>query len=212
MARYGLPSHRAFGVPVGILQKKARETGRDHDLAMALWDTGWYEARLLAAYLGEPSRLTPQQMDRWCRDFDNWGVVDTVCFALFDRSPHAWGRIGPWSRRRDEFERRAAFALLASLAAHDRAAADERFLEQLPRIEKAAEDGRNFVKKGVSWALRVIGRRSGTLHEAATAVARRLAESGTAGARWVGTDALRDLRRAATQRRVSSRIHRQTGA
>ena len=106
MARYGLPSDKAFGVPVGTIQQLAKRLGRNHQLAAGLWDTGWYEARLLAAFVDEPERVTPAQMDRWCRDFDNWGVCDTVCFHLFDRTPHAFGKVAQWSRRRDEFARR----------------------------------------------------------------------------------------------------------
>ena len=113
MARYGLPSDKAFGVPVGTIQQLAKRLGKSHELAAALWATGWYEARMLAAYVDEPERVMPAQMDRWCRDFDNWGICDTVCFVLFDRSPHAFGRVARWARRREEFIRRGAFALLA---------------------------------------------------------------------------------------------------
>src|SRR5687768_9106395 len=116
MARYGLPSDRAFGVPVGAIQKLGKELGKSHELALALWQTGWYEARMLAAFVDEPDRVTPAQMDEWCRDFDNWGICDTVCFHLFDRSPHAFAKVKKWATRRAEFEKRTAFALLACLA------------------------------------------------------------------------------------------------
>src|SRR5688572_17615792 len=115
MARYGIPSDKAFGVPVGTLRQYAKSLGRNHELAAALWKTGWYEARMLASFVDEPARVTPGQMDLWCRDFDNWAVCDTACFHLFDRTPHAWPKIAQWSRRRDEFIKRAAFALLAGL-------------------------------------------------------------------------------------------------
>jgi 3-methyladenine DNA glycosylase AlkD len=170
-------------------------TLESHDLAAALWDTGWYEARLLTSFVDEPARVTPEQMDRWCRDFDNWGLCDTLCFHLFDRTPHAWDKVAQWSDERDEFVKRAAFALLASLAGHDKRAADEPFLASLPSIERAAADERNFVKKGVSWALRMTGRRNPALNAAAAEVARRLAVSPDAAARWVGKDALKDFAR-----------------
>jgi 3-methyladenine DNA glycosylase AlkD len=204
MARYGLPSDRAFGVPIGVMQRYAREIGRSHELALGLWDTGWYEARIVAAFVGEPDALTPAQMDRWCRDFDNWGICDTVCFHLFDRSPHAWRKIAPWSRRRDEFGKRAAFALLACLALHDKTADEGRFRACLPLIERAASDDRNFVKKGVSWALRLIGRRSIALNAAAVALARRLAASPDPAARWIGKGAVRELTSAAVRRRLKA--------
>ena len=142
-------------------------------------------------------------MDRWARDFDNWGVCDTLCFALFDRTPHAWRKVAAWSRRRDEFVKRAAFALLATLALHDRSTGDAPFLRSLALIERAAFDERNFVKKGVSWALRAVGRRSRALNAAAVKVARRLAESDDPHARWVGKDGLKDLIRGVPARRRS---------
>lgn len=191
--RYGIVTDKAFGIAVSTLQKLAKRLGRSHELAAALWETGWYEARMLAAFIDEPERVTPAQMDRWCRDFDNWGICDTVCFHLFDRTPHAWGKIEKWAARREEFVRRAAFALLACLALHDKKTGDEPFLRHLPLIETGAEDERNFVKKAVSWALRSIGRRSPGLHAAALAVAERLAASPPGAARWVGKDALKEL-------------------
>jgi 3-methyladenine DNA glycosylase AlkD len=195
MARYGLPSDKAFGVPVATMQRLAKELGPDHELSLALWETGWYEARMVAAFIGEPSRLTRAQMDRWCAEFDNWGICDTVCFKLFDRSPLAWGRVAPWAKRRDEFVRRGGFALLASLALHDKAAADEMFLRTFPLIERGAEDDRNFVIKGVSWALRSIGRRNATLRAASIALAQRLVESPHASARSMAKPALKELQR-----------------
>jgi 3-methyladenine DNA glycosylase AlkD len=209
MTRYGMPTDKAFGVPVNAIQRLARSIGPNHALALALWDTGWYEARMVAAYVGEPARLTPAQMDRWCREFDNWGICDTVCFVLFDRTPHAWSRIPKWARQKDEFVRRGGFVLMACLALHDKAADDKSFTTLLPLIERGATDERNFVKKGVSWALRAVGRRSTTLHNEALAVSRRLGDSSSAAARWVGKDALRELTSPAVARRLSAPRRRQ---
>lgn len=205
MARYAIPSDKAFGVPISTLHRLAKQLGRDHALAAALWRTGWYEARLLAAFVEEPARVTAAQMDAWCRGFDSWAVVDTVCFHLFDRTPHAWAKVEQWAGRREEFRKRAAFALLASLTAHDKAAGDERFLRGLALIERAASDERNFVAKGVNWALRCIGKRNPALHAAAVNVCRRLADSSAPSARWVGRDALRELTGAAVTRRMAAR-------
>lgn len=132
--RYGIHTARAFGVSVGDIQRLAKRLGRDHELAIALWEAGWYEARMLTAYVDEPECVTAAQMDRWVRDFDNWGICDTLCFALFDRTPHAWRKVEQWSGRRDEFVKRAAFALLASVALHDERAADEPFVRSLMLI------------------------------------------------------------------------------
>lgn len=208
MARFAIPSDKAFGIPVGDLRKYARSLGRNHELAAALWDTEWYEARLLAAFVAEPARVTPAEMDRWCKDFDNWAVCDTVCFHLYDRTPHAWQSIKKWSKRKAEFEKRAAFALLASLALHDKRAADEPFADCLPLIERAATDERNFVKKGVVWALRGVGGRGPALYAAALALAERLAASDDPTSRWVGSTTLRELRSpAATKRLAKQKRH-----
>ena len=195
MTRYGLPTDRAMGVPVGSIQKLGKQLGRDQALAVGLWKSGWFEARMLVAYVADPAAVTPAQMDAWCREFDNWGICDTICFALFDRSPHAWKKVHAWAKRKNEFERRASFALLASLAGHDKQATDAQFMNALPLIERAASDDRNFVKKGVSWALRGIGHRNAALHKATVALATRLSKSEDATERWIGKDALRDLQR-----------------
>ena len=194
MARYGIVAKKALGVSVAALRDRAKRLGKDHDLALALWETGWYEARMLAAFVDEPSRVTPAQMDRWARDFDNWAVCDHACFHLFDRTPHAFSRIHKWATRKEEFVKRGAFALLASVALHDKTAPDAPFIKCLPLVEQAAADDRNFVKKGVSWALRGIGQRNPGLRTKAAALARRLVESDTPAAQWVGRDVLRGLR------------------
>lgn len=205
MARYGIVAPKLFGVSLADIQSLAKRLGKDHDLAVALWQTGWYEARLLAAFVGEPERLTAAQMNRWVRDFDNWGVCDTLCFKLFDSSPHAWKKVEQWSRRPEEFVKRAAFALIASLALHDKRSADAPFVKSLRLIERESGDERNFVKRGVSWALRGIGHRSAPLHAAALALSRRLARSDDAARRWVGKDAIRDITRPLVLRRLTAR-------
>ncbi|MGI8981169.1 MAG: DNA alkylation repair protein [Pirellulaceae bacterium] len=205
MARYAIPSDKAFGVSVGAMHKLAKRLGRNHELAEGLWKTGWYEARMMAAFIDEPAKITPAQMDRWCRDFDSWAICDTVCFHLFDRTPHAWKKVVKWSSQKGEFVKRAAFALLASLVCHDKQADDELFAEGLLLVEKSATDERNFVKKGVNWALRCIGKRSLPLHAAAVGVAERLAATPNPAARWVGKDALRELTSPAVTKRLATR-------
>lgn len=193
MARYGLPSDNALGVSVADIRLLGKQLGRNHELAAALWKTGCYEARMLTSFVDEPGRVTSAQMDRWCRDFDNWGICDTLCFHLFDRTPFAWKKAVQWPASHREFVKRAGFALMASLVVHDKAAPGPRFLAFLPLIEQGAQDERNFVKKGVNWALRCIGKRDPALNLAAIAVAKRLALSKEASCRWVGKDALREL-------------------
>ncbi len=205
MARYAIPSDNALGVKVGDIRSLGKRLGRNQELAAALWEAGIYEARMLAAFVGDPKTITAKQMESWCGEFDSWAICDTMCFHLFDRTPHAWKLVDAWSRSREEFVKRAAFALLASLSVHDKRAEDELFMKRLPLIERAAVDDRNFVKKSVNWALRTLGKRSLELNGAAVLVARRLAESSEAAPRWVGKDALRELTSPAVVRRLSKK-------
>lgn len=190
--RYGIHSATAFGVRVPDLKSIAKMLGRDQALAEALWRTGLHDARMLSAYVAEPEKLTARLMDTWAGGFENWADTDTLCFSLFDQTKLAYGRIPVWAKRKDEFVRRAAFALLASCALHDKVAGDAEFLKGLALIEAASGDERNFVKKGVNWALRAIGtRKSPALKAAASETATRLAASADPTARWIGKDALR---------------------
>jgi 3-methyladenine DNA glycosylase AlkD len=193
MARYGIASGNPFGVSIAALRARAKQIGRDAALADALWRTGRHEARLLAVLISDPMTITPARMNHWTRDFDNWAICDTTCIALFVRTPHAWGRVAAWAPRKDEFVKRAAFALLAALAVHDRTSDDAPFEHGLAQIEAAAGDARNFVKKAVNWALRAIGHRNRTLHGRALAMAGTLAGADDPTARWIGKDALREL-------------------
>ncbi|HWP08294.1 MAG TPA: DNA alkylation repair protein [Polyangiaceae bacterium] len=203
MARYGITAKKAYGVSMATMLGLRKKLGRDHELAIALFRTGWYEARIMASFVAEPERVTPALMDRWARAFDSWAVCDSMCFHLFDRTPHAWRKVHEWARRDEEFVKRASFALIASLTVHDKEAPDSAYLKALPLIEKAASDPRNFVKKAVNWALRSVGKRNAALHAASVAVARRLASSDDAAARWVGKDALRELTGAGVARRLA---------
>jgi 3-methyladenine DNA glycosylase AlkD len=194
--RFGIVAPTALGVSMANLQKIAKRLGRDHDLAAALWATGVYEARMLASLVDDPARVTPEQMDAWRADFDNWGIVDTVCFKLFDQVPHAFAKIEAWTGLNDEFGRRAGFALLACTALHGKGA-DADFIRGLALIEACATDERNFVKKGVNWALRAIGgKKSPALRAAARETAARLAASSDRTGRWNGKDALRAFAKA----------------
>ena len=193
MSRYAIPSDHAIGVAMRDIKALGGQLGRNQELAAALWKTGSYEARMLASFVGDPARITGAQMDRWCKEFDNWAICDAMCFNLFDRTPHAWDKVEKWSASKQEFVKRTAFALIWSLTVHDKTAADERFLNGLVLIERAAGDERNFVKKAVNMALRATGKRNRALHAAALGVAHRLSESANATERWVGKDAVREL-------------------
>ncbi|MEZ5956518.1 MAG: DNA alkylation repair protein [Hyphomonadaceae bacterium] len=191
-ARFGIVTKApVYGVPVGTLRAIAKRTGYDHALAEALWVTGVHDARMLATMVDDPAEVTPAQMERWVKDMDNWAIVDTACFHYWDRAPHAFAKIEKWSKSKDEFVKRAAFALLASCAFH-RQGTDAEFLRGLDLIEREAADERNFVKKAVNWALRSIGgKASPKLRVAARALATRLSKSDDPTTRWNGKDALR---------------------
>jgi 3-methyladenine DNA glycosylase AlkD len=181
----------------------AKEVGKNHDLAAALWDTGIYEARMLTSFVDDAALVSVAQMNRWARDFDNWGICDTVCFHLFDRTPYAWQKVEQWHDRKEEFIKRAAFALLWGLTVHDKGAGDDVFVAGLAYIERAAADERHFVKKAVNMALRAVGKRNGALNAAAVATAKRLADSSDATPRWIGKDALRELVSPSVVRRIA---------
>jgi 3-methyladenine DNA glycosylase AlkD len=194
--RYGIHTANALGVPMSAIKALGKRLGTDHDLALALWDTGIYEARTLAGFVDDPVLVTAAQMDAWVVDFDTWAIVDSICFNLFDRAPHAWDKVPAWATRDEEMVKRAAFALLWSLALHDRAAPDGRFAAVLPLIEPAAADPRHLVEKAVNMALRAVGRMRPALRSECIAIAERLAASADPPSRRVGRPALKELLKA----------------
>jgi 3-methyladenine DNA glycosylase AlkD len=201
MARYGIRPAKAYGVATPVIRSIARELGRDirddvrkMELASALWSANVLEARMLATMIADPLQIAEEEVERWVREFDCWSVCDSACICLLWKTPFAWRKVREWSRREPEFERRAAFALLAGLAVHDKQATDKQFRAALRLISKAAGDERNFVKKAVNWALRQIGKRNPALREAAIEVAELLSATDSRSARWIGRDALRELR------------------
>lgn len=194
MARFGIVGERRLGLSVPAMRGIARTLGRDHALAQALWDTAIPDARIVASMVAEPALLTSRQMDTWVKGFAAWDVCDQTCLNAFCKSPLAWRKVQVWATRKDEFVRRAAFALLATLAVHDKPADDAAFVAALALVEAAADDDRNFVKKAVNWALRNIGKRNPALRQAAIEAATRIQQQGSRSARWIAADALRELR------------------
>jgi 3-methyladenine DNA glycosylase AlkD len=194
MARYGISTQGTLGVPVVVIRGIAKGIGRNHALALELWDSGIHEARILATIIDEPARVTRRQMDRWARDFDSWDVCDHACHNLFRYTPHAWEVAVKWAGARREFVRRAGFSLMAGLAVKAKNAPDERFIALLPLIAAAAGDERNMVKKAVNWALRAIGKKNAALRERAIDAAEKIAAIDSRSARWIASDALRELK------------------
>jgi len=203
MARYGMAVERRLGVSVPDMRAIAKETGRDHRLALELWDTGIDEARMVAAMIDDPGQLTAGQMEDWVKDFNSWDVCDQVCMNLFDKSPLAWEKVVEWSEREEEYVKRAAFALIACLAWHDKKAADAQFIRLLPVIKRGATDERNFVKKAVNWALRHVGKRNPDLNRAAIEAAKEIQRIDSKAARWIAADAIRELESEAVQARLA---------
>ena len=193
MARYGISADKAFGVPLPYLRQLAKAHQKDHNLALQLWETGLHEAFLLATMIDDPSRVTQEQMEHWVLDFDSWDVCDQCCSNLFDKTPFALQKISEWTKREEEFVRRAGFVMMACLAVHDRKAGDEVFERFLPLIVQYSTDSRNFVRKAVNWALRQIGKRNQVLYDQALKVSESLMNSENKTARWIGSDAYREL-------------------
>jgi 3-methyladenine DNA glycosylase AlkD len=190
--RYGIHTTKAFGVPMAQMKRLAKQIGVNHRLAVELWDTDWYEAQIVAAMIDDPAAVSGEQMDSWCVSFDNWAICDTVCFNLFDRTPHAWSKVDQWASSSAEYVKRTAFALLWSLALHDMDAGDEAFVHGLSIVERNAHDERHLVSKSMSMAMRAIAHRNPTLADAVTDVAQRLATSDSKASRSIGAKYLRE--------------------
>jgi 3-methyladenine DNA glycosylase AlkD len=193
MARFGIQGGKLLGIPVPVLRQMAKGLRNDHELALGLWSSGIHEARLLATMVDDPKQVTPDQMEKWVKDFDSWDVCDQACGNLFDKTPWAVEKALAWTRREREYEKRAGFVMMAELAVHDKKAANALFVSFFPVIRREAGDDRNFVKKAINWALRQIGKRNRVLNRKAIAEARTIWKQGTPSARWIAVDALREL-------------------
>ena len=196
MTRFGIRSKKVLGVAMPVLRAKARKIGKDHALAGRLWRTGVYEARIVACLIDVPAEVTQEQMESWASDFDNWAVCDGVCSNLFDRTPWAYAKALEWSRRSEEFVKRAGFVLMAALAVHGKKAPDSRFKPFFAAMKRQATDERNFVRKAVNWALRQIGKSRPGLRGRAIEVAHEIRQIDSKAARWIAADALRELAKA----------------
>lgn len=203
MARYGIKSAKACGVSAPEIMKIARQIGRNHEYAEELWLSEVLEARILATLVDEPARVTEEQMERWALDLDNWAIVDACCGKLFDRTPYAYRKAEEWSRREEEFVKRAAFSLMAALAVHDKSTWNSAFMKFLPLIHRESNDERNMVKKAINWALRQIGKRNLALNKAAIQTAEEIRRLDSRPARWIAADALRELRSEPVQQRLN---------
>lgn len=202
MVRFGIMGEKRFGVSIPDMRRIAKETGKDHHLAIELWETGIGDAKILASMIADPKEMSPKEMDRWVLGFDSWDVCDQVCSNLFEKTPFARQKILEWSNRQEEFVHRAAFALIACLAWHDKQAGDQDFIQFLQVIKLGATDERNFVKKAVNWALRNIGKRNSALNAAAIKTAKEIQQIDSKAARWIAADALRELESDGVQKRL----------
>lgn len=203
MARYGIRPANILGIAIPTLRAIARAHRRDHALALELWASGIHEARMLASMVDDPLQVTWEQAEAWACDFDAWDVCDQTCLNLFSKSPLACQMAIEWSGRTEEYVKRAGFTMMATLAVHQKALSDETFSDFLAIIAREAGDGRNYVKKAVSWAIRQIGKRNRALNAAAVRTAEEIRASGDRAARWVASDALRELTSPAIQGRLA---------
>lgn len=194
MKRFGITPEHTFGVRIPNLRALGKTLGRSHDLALALWAIDTRETRILASIVDEPKKLTAKQMDAWAKDFSYWEICDQVCMNLFEKSPLAWNKAIEWSGSEHEFIKRAGFVLMARLAVSGKNAIDARFEAFFPIIVRESDDNRNNVRKAVNWALRQIGKRNRALNETAIHVAEELHAQDSPAAKWIASDALRELR------------------
>jgi len=206
MEYFGVRVPNAHGISAPVLHALAKQIGRNHALALELWGTGMHEARILATLIGDCEKVTAAEMDRWARDFDSWDVVDAACCYLYAEAKPAWSKVAAWSRRREEFVKRAAFSLMAYLSYKDKEAPDAKFAGVLRVIEREAYDERNFVRKAINWALRNIGKRNLTLNREAIRAAERIRRQDSRPARWIAADALRELKSPAVQTRLRRKV------
>jgi 3-methyladenine DNA glycosylase AlkD len=211
MARYGIRTKKVFGVSKPKLDALAGRIGKNHALGLTLWSTGIQDAKILAGLISDPGKVTASQMESWVRDFDNWDSCDGTCCHLFVFVKDAWPKAFDWTKRKDEFQKRAGFALAAYLAYRDKRAGDSKYVSFLKVIEREADDDRNFVRKAVNWALRNIGKRNSRLNHAAIATARRLRKKESRAARWIAADALRELEGEAVQARLHGKGRKNDG-
>ncbi len=193
MARFGINPRNTLGVPVPVLRAIARRHRRDHELAEQLWQSGIHEARIVATLVDHPAQVTRSQMNRWARDFDSWDTCDHACHNLFRYTPFAFDQAARWAKAKSEFVRRAGFSLIAGLAVKAKDASDAQFEAFFPLIREAATDERNFVRKAVNWALRQVGKRNAALRRKAIALAQEIRRMDSSAARWIASDALREL-------------------
>ena len=205
MARFGIQIGGRLGISIPHLRKIAKETGIDHELALALWGTAIPEARILASMVADPAQVTGAQMDSWVRDFNSWDICDQVCSNLFDKTPFAWDKISEWAADEREFVRRAGYVMIACLAVHDKSAPDQAFTALFPIIKTGAADLRSFVRKAVNWAIRSIGKRNLALNKAAVALSKDILSIDDKTAHWIARNALREL----TGDKVQERLRKQ---
>lgn len=205
MTRFGINPHNTLGIPMYALRDMAKEIGRNHKLAHQLWNSKIHEARLLAGFIGEPDKMSEKQMEKWVEDFDSWDICDQLCGNLFDKTRFAYKKVFEWSKREEEFVKRAGFVLIATLSVHDKRAKDKKFEQFFPIIKKHSIDERNFVKKAVNWALRQIGKRNISLNKKSIKVAREIQRIDSKSARWIASDALRELKSEKVQKRLKVR-------
>ena len=205
MARFGINHKKTYGVRMPELRRIAKTAGKDHDLAEKLWDAGYGETKILAGLIEDPKVVTETQMENWVVGFDSWDVCDQCCINLFRKTPFAYKKVFEWSTREEEFVKRAAFAMIAVLAVHDKKAADEKFEEFFPLIIRESVDNRNFVKKAVNWALRQIGKRNINLNKRSVEIAEEIRTIDSKSAKWIADDAIKELESEKIQERLKKK-------
>lgn len=191
--RFGIVATQAWGIYQKDLAIVAKAIGKNNSLALELFETGIYEAKLLCSKICDPISISSEQMNLWVSTFDNWEICDSFCMGCFTKTRDALPNAFAWTKRSEEYVKRAGFVIMAAYGFADKTAPNDVFEQFLPVIEREAEDERIYVKKAVNWALRNIGKRNFDLQKRAIALASRLSASDNKSAKWIGKNALNEL-------------------
>ncbi|MHA2062267.1 MAG: DNA alkylation repair protein [Candidatus Sifarchaeia archaeon] len=203
MKRFGITAENIYGVSIPNLRTLSKEIGKNHSLALELWSSGIHDAKILASLIDNPKKVTEGQMESWVQEFNSWDICDQCANNLFRKTQFAYQKVVEWSGRKEEFVKRTGFAMLASLAVHDKKKEDKEFIKFFKLIKREATDERNFVKKAVNWALRQIGKRNLNLNRKAIETATEIKTMDSKSAKWIASDAIRELTSEKIQKRLT---------
>ena len=171
-ARHGAPPPM-FGVSFATLKVLMKQIGVDHELALALWATGNFDARNLAFKIVDPARMTSAELDRWASEMTA-RMCSSYVGMVAAEGPHAAKKVAQWLGSKTEGKRCHGWSLLGQLAARDEQTSDAFFEPHLATIARSLHAAPNDEREAMNLALIAIGCRSPGLRKSALAAAKRL--------------------------------------